>query len=202
MLKFGMLGTAALALPLERLVSAKTASDRIAASKFPKPFTTPFTIPPVLEPVRRSSTTDYYEIAMRSNMVDILPGFKTEIWGYNGIPAGPTIRATRGRPAVVRQINNLPARHPVLGYDAWTSVHLHGSGSLPQYDGYASDITHPGQYKDYRYPNYQERALSGTTTTGCTTPRRTPTWGWPRCTSCMTTSSSHCRSRTGATMYH
>jgi FtsP/CotA-like multicopper oxidase with cupredoxin domain len=138
------------------VVSAKTASDRIAVTKFPKPFTTPLITPPVLEPVRRSSTTDYYEISMRSNMVDILPGFKTEIWGYNGIPAGPTIRATRGRPAVVRQINNLPARHPVLGYDAWTSVHLHGSGSLPQYDGYASDITHPGQYKDYRYPNYQD----------------------------------------------
>jgi FtsP/CotA-like multicopper oxidase with cupredoxin domain len=201
MLKFGVLGTAALALPRKRVVSAKTASDRIAVTTFPKPFTTPLITPPVLEPVRRSSTTDYYEISMRSNMVDILPAFRTGIWGYNGIPAGPKIRATRGRPAVVRQINNLPARHPVLGHDAWTSVH-HGSGSLPQYDGYASDITHPGQYKDYRYPNYQERALSGTTTTGCTTPRRTPTWGWPRCTSCMTTSSSHCRSRTGATMYH
>ncbi len=34
-------------------------------------------------------------------------------------------------------------------------MHLHGSASLPQYDGYASDITNPGQYKDYRYPNWQ-----------------------------------------------
>jgi FtsP/CotA-like multicopper oxidase with cupredoxin domain len=26
---------------------------------------------------------------------------------------------------------------------------------LPQFDGYASDITNPGQYKDYHYPNFQ-----------------------------------------------
>ena len=32
-------------------------------------------------------------------------------------------------------------------------MHLHGSPSLPQYDGYANDLTFPGQYKDYHYPN-------------------------------------------------
>jgi spore coat protein A len=49
----------------------------------------------------------------------------------------------------------LPAVHPTLGYEPWTSVHLHGSASLPQFDGYASDITRPGQFKDYHYPNFQ-----------------------------------------------
>ena len=55
----------------------------------------------------------------------------------------------------MRQINNLPARHPDLNYTPWTSVHLHGSASLPEYDGYANDITNPGQWKDYTYPNWQ-----------------------------------------------
>ena len=55
----------------------------------------------------------------------------------------------------MRQVNSLPVQHPVLGYTPWTSVHLHGSPSAPQYDGYASDISNPGQYKDYRYPNTQ-----------------------------------------------
>jgi FtsP/CotA-like multicopper oxidase with cupredoxin domain len=180
-MKMGVLGSAALALPLERVVAAKSASQ-IAASKLPKPFSVPFTEPPVLAPKYRSATTDYYEITMRSNQVEIVPGLKTDVWAYNGIPAGPVIRAARGRPTVVRQINSLPAEHPTLGYEAWTSVHLHGSDSLPQYDGYADDITWPGQYKDYRYPNDQDAARSGTTTTACTTPRRTPTWAWPRCT--------------------
>ena len=34
-----------------------------------------------------------------------------------------------------------------------TSTHLHGSPSLPQYDGYANDITVPGFVKNYHYPN-------------------------------------------------
>ena len=79
----------------------------------------------------------------------------TAIWGYNGISPGPTIKASRGRRAVFRVINRLPARHPSLGQVSTTSVHLHGSASLPQFDGYASDITRPGWFKNYRYPNSQ-----------------------------------------------
>jgi FtsP/CotA-like multicopper oxidase with cupredoxin domain len=56
----------------------------------------------------------------------------------------------------VRFVNNLPPTHPFLGYESTTSVHLHGSDSLPQYDGYASDLTAPGQYKDYHWPNNQD----------------------------------------------
>ena len=54
------------------------------------------------------------------------------------------------------QANKLPARHPFLNYDPWTSTHLHGSASKPQYDGYASDITKVGQTKRYIYPNKQD----------------------------------------------
>jgi spore coat protein A len=155
LMKLGVFGSAALALPFERVARAKTASDRIAVSKFPKPFTVPFTVPSVAVPVKRTSTTDYYNLTMRSSQTEILPGLSTETWSYDGTFGGPTIRATKGRPAVIRQTNELPARHPQLGYEPWTSVHLHGSGSLPQYDGYASDISRPGQYKDYHYPNWQ-----------------------------------------------
>jgi FtsP/CotA-like multicopper oxidase with cupredoxin domain len=34
-------------------------------------------------------------------------------------------------------------------------VHLHGSASLPQYDGYASDVIGQNAWKDYHYPNFQ-----------------------------------------------
>ena len=50
----------------------------------------------------------------------------------------------------------LPQQHRTLGYTPWTSTHLHGSASLPQYDGYASDVTQPGQWKNYHYPNFQD----------------------------------------------
>jgi spore coat protein A len=155
-IKVGVFGAAALALPLERVAAAKSVSDPIALNKLPQPFTIPFDVPPVLAPVRTDGNRDIYEITMRSSQVEIIPGLRTEIWAYNGIAAGPTIHATRGRPATVRQVNALPATHPTLKYESWTSVHLHGSDSLPQYDGYASDITRPGQYKDYQYPNDQD----------------------------------------------
>ena len=61
--------------------------------------------------------------------------------------------AQRDRPVVVQQVNALPQVHPTLGYTPYTSTHLHGSPSLPEYDGYASDVTQPGQWKNYHYPN-------------------------------------------------
>jgi spore coat protein A, manganese oxidase len=156
LMKVSVFAGAAVALPLERSVNALTTSGaRIAQSALPLPFTTPFERPPVLYPVKWDDTTDYYRISMERARAEIIPGLQTDVWGYNGIVPGPTIRARKGRPVVVRQINNLPAKHPTLGYTPWTSVHLHGSASLPQHDGYASDITNPGQYKDYRYPNWQ-----------------------------------------------
>ena len=68
---------------------------------------------------------------------------------------GPVIHAQRNRAAVVRFRNKLPATHPTLGYESTTSVHLHGGNSLPQYDGYAGDITRSNEYKDYHYGNVE-----------------------------------------------
>ena len=153
-LKMGVLGGAVLALPLERTVHAQSASSgRLAASRLPKPFNVPFAIPPVLPPVRTDGTTDFYRVEMRPAQVEIIPGFQTQIWGYNGTYPGPTVHSAVGRKTVMRQINHLPATDPVLNFTPWTSVHLHGMPSKPQFDGYASDITNPGQYKDYQYPN-------------------------------------------------
>ena len=156
-LKLGLFSSAALMLPAERLARAKLAvADRMPTSRLPKPFTVPFGTPPVLEPTLRASATDYYNIVQKQAGVEILPGYTTQIWGYNGITPGPTIKVQRGRKSVVRQVNNLPDVHPTLRYNVWTSTHLHGSASLPEYDGYASDVTEPGECKDYRYPNIQD----------------------------------------------
>lgn len=37
-----------------------------------------------------------------------------------------------------------------------SSIHLHGSPSRAPWDGWAEDVIHPGQYKDYYFPNFQE----------------------------------------------
>lgn len=156
MLKLGLLGGAALLLPFERTARTKLAiNNRIPESRLPKPFTVPFGVPPVLSPVRSDATTDYYNITMKQAKAQILPGFgPTTVYGYNGVTPGPTIQVMQGRKTVVRQINALPDVS-FANYRTWTSVHLHGSDSLPQYDGYASDVTYPGEFKDYHYPNNQ-----------------------------------------------
>jgi spore coat protein A len=151
-LKVSLLGAAALALPWQGVLSAKSAS-RIASSKLPKPYTVPFWTPPVLQPTTSDATADYYRITQSAFLGEILPGVKTPLWGYNGSVPGPTIKARRGKQTVMRQINQLPAKHPTLGYVPWTSTHLHGMPSKPQYDGYAGDNSMPGQWKDYVYPN-------------------------------------------------
>jgi spore coat protein A, manganese oxidase len=155
-LKVGVFGGAALFLPLERTVGAQTASPvRLASSALPPPFTVPFSAPPVLAPVRTDATTDYYRVTMGAVRTEVIPGLQTTFFAYNGTVPGPTVQVDAGRRTVVRQINQLPGKHPTLNYSTWTSVHLHGSPSDPQYDGYASDVTNPGQFKDYRYPNTQ-----------------------------------------------
>jgi spore coat protein A len=151
-LKVSALGAAALALPWQGVLSAKAVS-RLAPSKIPAPYTQPFAIPPVAQPYKQDATTDYYRITQEQFVGEILPGVKTTLWGYNRSVPGPTIMATRGRKTVVRQVNKLPAKHPTLGYVPWTSTHLHGMPSKPQYDGYAGDNSMPGQWKDYEYPN-------------------------------------------------
>jgi FtsP/CotA-like multicopper oxidase with cupredoxin domain len=155
MITFGALSGGALLIPLERSVQA-AGQSRMAESALPAPFTVPFSLPPKAVPVKSVGTTDYYSMVMREEAAEILPGYQTRIWGYNGSFPGPTVDVQQGRPVVVRQINRLPQAHPTLGYTPFTSVHLHGSASLPQYDGYASDVTYPGQYKDYRWPNVQD----------------------------------------------
>lgn len=156
LIKLGAFATAAVALPLERAVSAATGQqDPISDRLLPKVYNTGFVSPPVLQRAWADASTDYYQMTMRQGTANIIPGLPTTIWGYEGIAPGPTIIAQRGRQTKVRVTNALPDRHPVLGYEPTTSVHLHGSASEPQYDGYADDITRPGEYKDYVYPNFQ-----------------------------------------------
>jgi hypothetical protein len=86
---------------------------------------------------------------VRQTAARILPRHgATRMWGCNGMVPGPTNKVSRGVETVVRVRNKLPAQHSEFGHEFNTSTHLHGSASLPQYDGYADDLTHPGYYKD------------------------------------------------------
>jgi spore coat protein A, manganese oxidase len=153
----GVLGT--LVMPWGSSLAAKSLSE-LSPSKMPGPFRAEYARPPVLRPWRSSRDadgvwTDHFRVTERAGWARIARGPSTRVWGYNGTAPGPTINVRQGRGSVLTVRNQLPHQHPWGGYDFATSVHLHGSGSLPQFDGYASDVTAPGFYKDYHYPNFQ-----------------------------------------------
>ena len=79
----------------------------------------------------------------------------TPVLGYNGVVPAQRIDVEQGTRIEMIMRNKLPQAHPTFGTPMDISTHLHGSASLPQYDGYASDITAPGQKKNYHYPNFQ-----------------------------------------------
>ncbi|MGH3335543.1 MAG: multicopper oxidase family protein [Nocardioides sp.] len=159
--KIGLLGGAGLVVPLTYASTIRgRALDRLPGGQIPDPFQVPLAIPPIAQPVRKDAGHDYYQMTMKRAFVPILPGFpRTEIFGYDGITPGPTIVAAElGRFVVVRHINRLPRTAP-FGHLNATSVHLHGMASEPPDDGWADDLTEPGQYKDYTYPNDQGQRL-------------------------------------------
>lgn len=152
------MGASALSLP-STLVEAKSIS-RLADRDMPRPFRTEFAQAPILAPRTAIDPADgkpvnYYFLKETAATASILPRLTTPILGYNGVFPGPTISLDQGTKAVVRISNQLPATHPTAGHLLSTSTHLHGSASLPQFDGYASDVTNTGFYKDYQYPNFQ-----------------------------------------------
>ena len=176
--KVGALGGAAAFLPWERVGSTAVLATRMPPSAMPAKFTLPFRRPPELAP---SGTTSYqcpdgivrsyplYNVSQQFTVNEIMPGFQTPVFAYNGVVPGPTIRVNRDQPVMVRQKNRLhlapeppyadspmPAPYTTDPLKRTTSTHLHGSASLPQFDGYASDTTPPGYMKDYVYPNGQE----------------------------------------------
>jgi FtsP/CotA-like multicopper oxidase with cupredoxin domain len=178
LIRFAVIGGAAATLPLERMAFTSGSTKRMPTSKMPKYFSQRFVVPPVLSPLGTlaldcpdGQTRPYprYDIAQTFGVAEIMPGYKTPVFGYNGSVPGPTIRVHHENPIVVHQSNllHLPPAAPYQGaampskytsnpLQRSTSTHLHGSASLPQFDGYASDITMPGQVKRYFYPNCQE----------------------------------------------
>jgi spore coat protein A, manganese oxidase len=95
-LKFEAMAGAGLVLPLGTLSIplARLAASTSVRSPSVEPFKVSLPIPPTLKPVRRGADTDYYEMTQSAERQDILPGLKTEVWGYDGMFPGPTVEVS------------------------------------------------------------------------------------------------------------
>jgi spore coat protein A, manganese oxidase len=125
-------------------------------------------VPPVARPAGVDPTgAELYRVTQRVAEVEILPGYRTPILGYDGVFPGPTFETRRGRPVVVRHRNELPVP---------TVVHLHGGHTPAEHDGWPLDLVLPagdtsdwtGHHgmvgdlvsgeREYRYPTEQRAA--------------------------------------------
>ncbi|WP_241779760.1 multicopper oxidase family protein [Streptomyces natalensis] len=153
-----------------RLAGASTGRVLASAGSLPRPFGVPLPVPPVARPVRSERGADFYRVEQREGRVEILPGRKTTVWGYDGIFPGPTFAARSGRRTVIEMFNSLAVP---------TVTHLHGGVTPPASDGYPTDLllptrcapgrthdgmagAHPGRtavgYRSYEYPLPQRAA--------------------------------------------
>ena len=152
----GALAVGGLSLPLSNAVVAKSAS-LLDDDLLPLPYRRPFAFPPVLAPSETGEDEfgryATYIINEQPATAQVLPSGQMLFgFGYDGSIPGPTIHAERGVRVVAKVRNRLPAVHPLFGHSFATSTHLHGNPSLPEYDGYASDVTLPGSSKVYQWP--------------------------------------------------
>lgn len=134
-------------------------SSGLSSKNTPTLYTNLFRRPPVLNPIAEGvdeqGPWQRFRLTQKTGQASMLPGLTTTIAGYNGIFPGPTLRMQQGTRAEVRIANKLSVQK-LNGLPFRTVTHLHGSASLPQYDGYANDWTLPGNCKTYKYPNWQQ----------------------------------------------
>ena len=121
-----------------------TAEPQRAVANQVVPFTQPLRIPPVY-------TAPNIDVTMREACVQILPGPCTNMWTYDGMFPGPTIRRPSGKTTRVTFANELPDE---VGS---TTVHHHGSHSESRFDGQPhSYLIAPGKKFTYEY-DFMER---------------------------------------------
>lgn len=165
----GTAGVSGLMLPFGAGCASRDGGQTVrsaAAVPVPGRFTLPFKRPAVIAPTSSSGDTDYFDVRAYATEVEILPGVRTGIFGYNGTFPGPTFRVRRGRTAVVRTRNDLPV--PI-------TTHLHGGHTPAASDGYPADLVLPTAgwtraggagregvlaqgHRDYTFPNAQRAA--------------------------------------------
>ncbi|KAF2858543.1 Cupredoxin [Piedraia hortae CBS 480.64] len=116
----------------------------------------PLPIPPVAVPDYTTTTDDGRKV---QHFTSYIKPFSHKVYsgrgdahliGFNGTAPGPTYIIEKGTETIVRVVNQ---------GKGVSSTHLHGSETHSVWDGWASDLLQPGQYKDYYYPNRKAASL-------------------------------------------
>jgi FtsP/CotA-like multicopper oxidase with cupredoxin domain len=136
----GLLGatTAGAALASAAGCAAPERAGQLLTSALPLPER--FAVPLPRPVAARPGPDGVYELVQRAAPMEIVPGTRTEVWGYAGTFPGPTFDVRRSHAIQVRIINELPVP---------TSTHLHGGITPAEFDGYPTHLVVPAQLTDF-----------------------------------------------------
>ncbi len=103
-----------------------------------------------------------YEIDMFETTHQFHPDLPpSTVWGFDGLPMGPLIKANYGEPILVRFLNNLPPEAPSEDPYAFgkpeITVHLHNAHTATESDGNPVNFFPPG----FSYDNHYTMFLAG-----------------------------------------
>ena len=96
---------------------------------------------------------DFYEVHQRAADMSVSSSLPMQsMWGFNGYYPGPTYVSYYGRPALVRNVNDLPPDNGGFGLNSVTT-HLHNGHTPSESDGFPCDYFESGEFYDQHYPN-------------------------------------------------
>ncbi|MEM5788011.1 MAG: multicopper oxidase domain-containing protein, partial [Syntrophobacteraceae bacterium] len=122
-------------------------TQMLAVPKVKQP-TAPFDFQCTLPLFDGQQPARFYEVHTKKGTAEIVPGYQTEIWGYDGTYPGPLFKSRHNEPTIVRFHNDLA--------ETVTIPHLHGGHQPAQSDGVPtveSQMIPPGEFRDFCYPN-------------------------------------------------
>jgi spore coat protein A len=146
----------------------QTAELLHSETPLPEAFKVPLPIPPVKKPLRTEGGVDYYKVVQKKASLEILPGLRTAVQGYDGLFPGPTFDVRSGRTTVIEQVNQL---------DVPTVVHLHGGHTPAASDGWPLDLLLPnGGHHDHMAMSGGDQKMGSRTYTYPNTQRAAALW--------------------------
>jgi FtsP/CotA-like multicopper oxidase with cupredoxin domain len=96
----------------------------------------------------------YYELFETESLHRFHPDYPlTTVRGFGGAYPGGTIRAKYGESVLVRVHNNLPLASALRFGSTSTATRLHNGHTGAASDGFPTDTSAPGEFRDYAYSN-------------------------------------------------
>lgn len=88
-----------------------------------------------------------FEMTIEEVEIEVAPGFKAKVWGYNGQVPGPLLHVQEGDEVEVTLVNNSAINHTIH----WHGTHQKGTWQSDGVPGVTQEAVEPGESYTYRF---------------------------------------------------